>query len=195
MKAFTENENEYPMKVIWTVIIIFVSVGLCRSQGADTLRDKNHYYYLATFELKTVGKWILQDSIAPSVNYITFRCMDSLTSKQRKVRDYYFPVFIKIIGKADGALAEVIGARALLYAKSYPKELADRYACCVKTERCCKELEVFASYVGNEIMMADNHQMVYDSLLNAMTKNYKSWRDNKTLKVFIDKVNKVRSSW
>jgi hypothetical protein len=183
------------MRVIFIATLTLISVGLCNGQRTDTLRSKYHYYYLADIDLKTVGQWILKDSIDPSDNYITFKCMDSLTSKQKKTRDYYFPIFIKIVDKADGALAEVVGSHALSYTKKYPKELADRYKCCSTTEECCKELEGFSSYVGTEIMMADDHKKEYNNLKNEMTKNYKDWKTNKTLKVLIDKIDEIRRTW
>jgi hypothetical protein len=181
--------------VILIVTLTSISSGLCSGQRTDTLRSKYHYYYLADLDLRTVGQWILKDSIAPSDNYITFKCMDSLTSKQKKTRDYYFPIFIKIVDKADGALAEVVGSHALSYAKKYPKELADRFKCCSTTQECCTELERFSSYVGTEIMMADDDKKAYNDLVNEMTKNYRDWKTNKALKVLIDKVDEIRRTW
>jgi len=81
----------------------------------DTLRVPSNYYFLSDLTLRQVGKLILADSIQPSDNKITFDCMDSLLAKQSTTRDYYFPVFLKILDKSDGALAEAVGQYAMTY--------------------------------------------------------------------------------
>lgn len=183
------------MRLILTGLLTIVTVGICNGQRTDTLRNQSHYYYLADMDLRTVGGWILKDSIPPSDNYVTFKCMDSLTSKQKKTRDYFFPVFAKIIDKADGALAEVVGGHALSYATKYPKELSDRYKCCTSTEKCCERLKKFSSYVGTEIMMADDDKKAYNDFLNDMTRNFKDWKTNETLRLLVDRVDEVRKTW
>jgi hypothetical protein len=165
------------------------------SASLDTLRSRGHYYYLADIKLRTIGQLILSDSIAPSDNYITFSCMDSITSRNKQTRDYFFPVFIKIVEKSDGALAEVVGSYILNYTKSYPKELADRFECCSTSKQCCDELRNLSFYVGQEIMLSDEWQKEYDDLLRQMTKNYRDWRKDKILRTLVDHVDNVRQSW
>jgi len=92
----------------------------------DTLTDPYHYYYLSHLPLRQVGQLILNDSIIPSDNKITFNCMDSLSSKNANTRNYYFPVFLKILDKSDGALGEAIGQYAMTYIEKYPKEFAEK---------------------------------------------------------------------
>lgn len=79
----------------------------------DTLRDPSHYFYLSNLPLRQVGQLILTDSIHPSDNKITFDCMDSVSSGNANTREYYYPVFLKKLDKADGALAEVVGEVAM----------------------------------------------------------------------------------
>ena len=92
----------------------------------DTLRDPSHYFYLSNLPLRQVGQLILTDSIQPSDNKITFECMDSISSENVNTREYYYPVFLKILDKADGALAEAVGEPAMTYVEKYPKEFAER---------------------------------------------------------------------
>ena len=177
------------------VALTFITIIRCSGQRKDTLRSEHHYYYLSALNLRTVGRWILKDSIDPSDNHVTFACMDSLTSTSKETRNYFFPIFIKIVSKADGALAEVVGVHALHYAKKYPAELVDKFKCCAATQLCCEDLNKFSSYVGVEIMMADDSKKAYDDFINEITKTYKDWKDNKILKILIDKVDDVRRTW
>jgi hypothetical protein len=182
------------MRITLIVSLLLSTFGQANGQ-ADTLRSKNHYYFLADIKLRTIGQLILSDSIAPSDNHITFSCMDSIAAKNKNTRDYFFPVFKKIINGSDGALAEVVGIYVLNYTKKYPKEFADRYKCCPTSGQCCEELKRLASYAGEEIMLRNERQMEYNDLLNQMTNNYKDWRKDKNLKLFIETLDTVRQKW
>lgn len=91
-------------------------------QITDTLRDPNHYYFCSDVDPKLFAKWILSDSISPSDNFSTFRVMDSLESRRVEDRKFYFYVFLNILKKADGALAEAIGSPAYRYTENHTKE-------------------------------------------------------------------------
>jgi hypothetical protein len=121
--------------------------------------------------------------------------MDSITSKNKDTRDYFFPVFRKIVDKSDGALAEVVGSYVLEYVKKYPKELADRFKCYSTSQLCRYEFKRLALYAGEEIMMRNERQKEYDELINHMTKNYKDWRKDKKLTIFIETVDDTRQKW
>ena len=121
--------------------------------------------------------------------------MDSINSKNKETRDYFFPVFRKIVDKSDGALAEVVGSYVLEYVKNYPKELADRFKCYSTSGLCRYEFKRLASYAGEETMMRNERQKEYDDLVNQMTKNYKDWRKDKKLKIFIETVDDTRQKW
>jgi hypothetical protein len=136
---------------------------------------------------------ILADSIQPSDNQITFSCLDSMSSHKKEVRDFYFPVCQKIIQKADGALAEVIGSYVLYHVSQYPQEFAGRYICCSSGSEssCCKQLERLGSYAGTETMMAQNPKKTYEELTRQMSLHYRDWKSDKVLMKFINAVDEA----
>jgi len=174
------------MRTYILIFSLFISGQIC-GQTTDTLRSKHHYY-----DLRTSARLILSDSISPSDNFITFSSMDSITSDQKEVRDFYFPVFQKIVEKTDGALSEVIGSYVLAYVKKYPKEFSDRYKCCSKAKKCCDELLRLASFAGEETMARGNDKKEYEDLIGQMTRNYKNWRSDSQLKKFMNEVDTTR---
>ena len=90
----------------------------------DTLRNLLDRSYLADLPLKKVASLILSDSVLPMDDDITFNCLDSALSGSKATRDFYLPVFKKIIDKSDGALSEVTGRYIMDYAENYPAEFA-----------------------------------------------------------------------
>jgi hypothetical protein len=112
----------------------------------DTLRLRTHYSYMTDLPLRQVAHLILIDSISPLDNQITFDCMDSLSADNVNTREFYFPVFNKIVSKSDGALSEVVGQYIMKYVERFPKEFADR-------SKSLKEDEFksWASYVAYEL--------------------------------------------
>jgi len=113
---------------------------------ADTLSDPNSNSYLTNLPLRQVANLILNDSIRPSDNKVTFDCMDSIYSSNIETRNFYFPVFLKILDKADGALAEAVGGYIKTYVEKYPKELIE------KTNQLTDEqFQSLASYTGDEV--------------------------------------------
>ena len=76
--------------------------------------------------LRQVANLILIDSILPLDNEVTFNCMDSLTSENSDTREFYFPVFNKIVDKSDGALSEIVGQYIMRYVREFPKDFAIR---------------------------------------------------------------------
>lgn len=118
----------------------------------DTLRDPNHYYYLADLDPKEVGKMILDDKIPLYDNYCVFRVMDSLMARTFDDRKFYFNVFLKIVDDADGALAEVVGIPAMKYFESYTSEFLD-FSSKVSDE----VLKRWASFIGIEIFLSSNN--------------------------------------
>lgn len=103
-----------------------VAIDTIENSQLDSLQDPYSFYYLSDLSLRKCAKWMLQDSISPSDNFITFRIMDSASDARKEVRDYYFPVFLKIIQKADGALAEIVGDETQFYVRMFPKEFIQR---------------------------------------------------------------------
>jgi hypothetical protein len=96
--------------------------------------------------LAKVANLFLSDSIHPTDNGITFTCMDSVLSGKEETRTLIFPVFIKIMEAADGALAEAIGMYALSFVEKYSKEFANR-----SKQLTESQFGLWASYTGNEL--------------------------------------------
>jgi hypothetical protein len=115
----------------------------------DTLRLRTHYSYLSDLPLRQVAHLILTDSISPLDNQITFDCMDSLSADNANTREFYFPVFNKIVSKSGGALSEVVGQYIMKYVERFPKEFADK-------SKSLKEDEFksWSSYVAYELHFA-----------------------------------------
>ncbi len=117
----------------------------------DSLRNSNHYYYLADINPKLFAKWILNDRIYPSDNFSTFRVMDSLEAKSIEDREFYFKVFVKIKEKSDGVLAEAIGLPAMKYVENHTEEFLN-----ISSKYPTEIFESWAYAVGLEIMLSSN---------------------------------------
>lgn len=117
-----------------------------RNQNVDSFNTPSNFAYLSNLPLRKVATLILLDSITPTDNEVTFRCMDSVLDNQKEVRDFYFPVFLKIMSKSDGALSEAVCSYAKLYAEKYTIEFSNRY------EQLSQVLvEKWAGFVGYEL--------------------------------------------
>ena len=132
----------------------------------DTLRIPSNYYFLSNLSLQQVGKLILADSIQPSDNKITFDCMDSLLAKQSTTRDYYFPVFLKILDKSDGALAEAVGQYAMTYVEKYPIEFAEK-----SKYITADQFKSWASNTGYELYFTYDTEKKAKRWMNFIVKN------------------------
>ena len=134
----------------------------------DSLMDPSNFYYLTDLPLRQVATLLLNDSIYPSDNQITFSCMDSISADIIEARDFYFPVFIKIQDKADGALAEVVGGYLIVYIEKYPKEFAIRI-----NSISDENINSFAQHVGNELYFDNDNinsaNKWFTSVLNKCT--------------------------
>lgn len=118
---------------------------------ADSLRLPTHYSYLTDLPLRQVAHLILTDSISPLDNQITFECMDSLSADNVNTREFYFPVFNKIVNKSDGALSEVVGQYIMKYVERFPMEFAAK-----SKSLNDEELKTWASYVAYELHFSYN---------------------------------------
>lgn len=74
--------------------------------------------------------------------------MESLLSKDKESRDFYFMVMEVIVEKSDGALSEVVGAYILNYFKTYPAEFLARYKVLDDTMR-----NQFVQFIAYEYFM------------------------------------------
>jgi hypothetical protein len=76
--------------------------------------------------IKKIGELVLQDSIAYLSNEVTaFMLLDSLLSKNKSSRDFYFKVFNKIMERSGGSLDDAVGDYALTYVENYPREFLE----------------------------------------------------------------------
>ena len=139
-------------------IFLFISIGLIgvgqnfdRKQN-DTLRNSNHKYYFADKSPREFGELIMKDSVSPSDNYSTFRVIDSLKAKSVEDRKFYFKVFLKIMEKSDGALAEAIGSPAYDYVEKYSFDFFELSKTITNAQ-----FELWANNVGVEIFLSSKN--------------------------------------
>ena len=118
----------------------------------DTLRNPSSYYYLADKCPKQFAELILNDSIRPADNFSTFRVMDSLEAKLFEDRKFYLKVFVNIMDKSDGALAEAVGLPALTYVENHTKEFLELSSLLTKDQ-----FEKWANFVGVEIFLSSGN--------------------------------------
>jgi hypothetical protein len=128
------------------------------NENKDSLRNHSHYYYLSDIPPKLFAKWILNDSINPSDNYSTFRVMDSLEAKELEDRKFYFKVFINIMDKSDGALAEAISLPIMKYIEKHTKEFLE-----LSSKHPNNVFESIAHTVGLEIFLSSNENPLDDA--------------------------------
>lgn len=132
----------------------------------DTLRLPRHYSYLTDLPLRQVAHLFMTDSISPLDNQITFDCMDSLSADNASTREFYFPVFNKIVSKSDGALSEVVGQYIMKYVERFPGEFATKSKS-LKGD----ELKTWASYVAYELHFSyDTPQKAEQWMANIISK-------------------------
>lgn len=122
----SQMRNRYCMRT--RILICFIIICLSCSQrdkktstqtfdktvNSDTTKSLDTLHLFAS--------QILTDKIKASDNELTFRCLDSLLSKNQDTRNFYFKVFLKISSQADGSLAEAIGSYSKSYFQLFPFE-------------------------------------------------------------------------
>ena len=160
-----------------------------QSESGDTLNNPLHPSWLADKSPKEIGQMILDNKIQPTDNDVTFRVMDSLLSKNADDRKFYFKVFIKILEKADGALAEMAGTPAMKYVENYTSEFLD-----LSASISMENFNSWASFVGWEILLSSNDDPVKDGelFIEKLLSNCPELKekDNQRLKSFNDIVMK-----
>jgi len=88
----------------------------------DTLRNPDNFYYLSDLPLKQVGELILNDSIYPSDNFVTFALLDTISGCKENDLEFFLKVSEKIINEADGAVAEAVGSYTWKFIEKRPTE-------------------------------------------------------------------------
>jgi len=151
-KNETKSTQETGEQTVKNNVIIDKSDG-----SQDTLNDPNHFYYLANKNIKEVAQMILDNKCQPSDNYITFSVMDSLLSQKSEDRKFYFRVFLNILEKADGALAEAVGLPAMNYVEKYTTEFIQ-----LLTSISNDQLDSWASVIGIELFLSSQDDPMKD---------------------------------
>jgi hypothetical protein len=112
-----------------------------RKVATDWLEDETiHYdaikYYLDEFTLKDEkATYILMDTVAnPSASHAPF----------------YFHLLVKMLIDADGAVAQILGAKALSYVRNHPASFS-AYFIDKQNEGRKKVFELFAAYLRDEL--------------------------------------------
>lgn len=114
-------------------------------------KDTTSQLYWEKLPAKTIAQLILKDSIRATTSPVIFSMLDSLTSTSKQTRQFYLPVFSKIMNTADGELAEAVGGYALTFVQNYPKEFVEASGTFSKNQ-----LDAWASNIGIEIFLASD---------------------------------------
>lgn len=120
-------------------------------EKSDSYSDPNSSDYLNDLTPKQFAELLLNDSIEPSDNNSTFRVMDSLDAQSYEDRRFFFKVFLKIMRKADGALAEAVGEPAMKYTEKHTVEFLE-FASGINKD----DFQSWANQVGAEICLSSN---------------------------------------
>jgi hypothetical protein len=161
----------------------------------DSIRDPNHKAYYSDISIHEFALLILNDSVSPMDNEITFRLMDSINSTSVDTRNYYYPVFQHIADLSDGALAEAIGVYAMEYVSNYPDEFYSRYSCDDSQKLSCEQLISIAEFIQYEIGMQENIEEAWESFLEKIdTEKHKYPRDQLSI-IFVDNLTNGLSDY
>ncbi|MCY7420654.1 MAG: hypothetical protein LH478_02810 [Chitinophagaceae bacterium] len=104
--------------------------------------------------IQQVGELVLKDSIQYLSNEVTaFMLLDSLLSKNKGSRDFYFRVFNKIMERSGGSLDDAVGDYALTYVENYPKDFLDNSRNFTEDK-----LASWAGNIGIELFLSSQNQ-------------------------------------
>jgi len=154
----------------------------------DSLRSPFHMAYYSDISMREFGLLVLNDSIRPMDNDMTFKLMDSITSSSKDSRDFYYPIFQHIADISDSALSEVIGGYAMEYASKYPNEFYNRYSCDDSLKLNCEQLIVIAKFIQYEIGMQENIEETWKALLDKMDTEKHRYPEDHLSIIFVDNV-------
>jgi hypothetical protein len=156
------------------------------SNPVDTLNDPHHRSYLADKTTKEIGQMFLDNKLLPNDNSPTLRTMDSLLSKNQESRKFYFMVFVKIMDKADGALAESVGLPAMQYVEEYTDEFLD-----LSSNLTNEQFSSWATFVAWEILLSSGDNPVKDGELFIEKINSKCSALDSSRKQRLENFNKI----
>lgn len=102
--------------------------------------------------LRMVGQLILDEKLIASDDPVTYRLFDSLVANKVRDRQFYFKVFNKIMGRADGALSEAIGVYSRKFIEKHTKDFFI-FSASFNTIG----METWASQLGIELFLSEDH--------------------------------------
>ena len=138
-----------------TLIAVFLFSVLCthaQSTKIDSLRNPHSNYYMTDLDLRDVARLMLEDSIHPMDNTITFSILDSVTAGNQSTREYFAEVFALILNRSDGALSEVMGIYCIASIYNNPNELLQW----LSSGKLEVDLESVAGYISYELVMSED---------------------------------------
>ncbi|UPT65635.1 MAG: hypothetical protein M0D57_13965 [Sphingobacteriales bacterium JAD_PAG50586_3] len=109
----------------------------------DTIRPK-----LDSLQIVKHAQGIINGTVQPSDDDITFAVLDSVCSQNAKTRAYYFKALKKTLVLSDGALSEMMGVFIKCYIETAPGEAAKNYALLTP-----KEQQLFTFFLAFELMV------------------------------------------
>lgn len=151
----------------------------------DTLRNPNHFYYLSDLPLKKVGDLMLLDSILPSDNFITFSLMAAISDCHQNDLKFFLAVFEKVMNKADGALAEVVGSYTWNFIKKRPQEFINHIEVIKITQ-----IRKWASFTFYEMYFAYTEEELTTKCQELII-GLKKIRKTKSLYAFENELNEI----
>jgi len=127
------------------------------------------------------GQAIIDGKIQPTDDNETFACLDSLSSLNQSTRKFFFEVYRVIAQKADGALAEVVGAYLQFYFKAFPQEALYNFKRLDKAEQT-----LFINNLAYEFYFSENdYKTEIDSYFDSIYKICKECKTDDKLLEFI----------
>lgn len=152
----------------------------------DSLRNPYSEYYLSDLDLRTIAQLIVQDSVHPIDNKVTFSILDSAASGKTETRAYYSKAFDKIILKSDGALSEVIGSYCIKSITNNPNELLEW----ISSGKFESPSESIANFIAYELVMSEQPKKGKAELFKKIKSDALNKSTFKFSKKFIDQINK-----
>ena len=92
----------------------------------DSLKDPENYYYLTNLPTTEAAKLILNGYVEVGDYKIMYNCLDSLNSKQKATRDYFFKVLIKMFENQEVVLSQNMGPYLIKYIDNNQEEFLNR---------------------------------------------------------------------
>jgi hypothetical protein len=144
------------------------------------------FNYLIDLDLRTIAQLIVQDSVQPLDNKVTFSILDSVTSGTTETRTYYSKAFDKIILKSDGALSEVIGSYCIKSIINNPNELLEW----ISSGKFESPSESIANYIAYDLVMGEQPKKEKAELFKKIKSDALNKSTSKFSIKFIDQINK-----